>query len=231
MGVGLVVWGAWAWLVRDSSVPPTPPASANRCQPASIKPQTTSASINHRAPLAANGSPLPSPVSQDVVLEIAVGGDLVFWSLDQPSGDWVLDYAESGWRQKLCFVGGHYFYYNLQEAVWDEVDPALLDDSILDLANLDRYLLAPDQLADFTATATAAPDEPCRPNICAVWLASSLDSDNEIRIRINKQTKKTNDIFIAGSADQLVINFYYQPVDLELPEPARWLPPAAGQDI
>ena len=187
--------------------------------------------INRRAALAANGSPLPTQIDEDVVLEVASGGELIFWSLDQPSGDWVLDYNEDGWRRKLCFVSGQYFYYNLEESVWDEVDPALLAQPILELTDLDRYLLAPDQLADFTATATAGPDEPCQPNVCAVWLGSSLDTDNEIRIRVNKQTKKTNDIFISGPADQLIINFYYQPVNLELPTPVRWLPDNLGPGL
>lgn len=222
--VGLVVWLGQIWLGQKPDPAPAPPAVANHCQPVWPAYETTATTINHRAPLAANGSPLPAPIAEDVVLEIASGGELVFWALDQPAGDWVLTYADGGFWRKLCLVGGRYFYYNVDEAVWDEADPEVLDPSILELADVDRYLLAADQLADFVATATASPDEPCAPNVCAVWLASSLDTDNEIRIRVNKQTKKTSDIFIAGPADQLVISFYYQPVDLKVPDPVRWLP-------
>ncbi len=229
LGVGLTVWLAQLWLGREPNAPPAPAAVINHCQSIRVAYQTTSTLINYRAPLAANGSPLPTEIAEDVVLEITdTGGDLVFWSLDYPDGDWVLDYAADGLRRKLCLIGGHYFFYNFEEAVWDEVDPALLDQSILELTSPERYLLPADQLANFEAVATAGPDESCPPNNCAVWLANSLDSDNEIRIRVNKQTRKINDVFVSGSQGQLIINFYYQPVNLELPAPARWLPDDLG---
>lgn len=225
LGLGFLTWLATAiWLGLGSDQPAPDPESANHCQPTSPSYRTVSTAINHQAPLAGNGSPLPTAVAEDVVLEITDSAGTVFWSIDHPQNGWVLDYVEGGLPQKLCFVSGHYFYYNLEEGVWDEVDPALLDDSILSLVDLDRYLLDPDQLAGFVATATAVDDEPCPPNICAVWLASSLDSDDQIQLRIDKQTKKTKDISIIGSLEQLVIRLYYQPVDLEIPKPLRWLP-------
>ena len=224
--VSLAVWLAQFWLRREPDASPNPVAIVNHCLPASLVYQTTSTSINYLAPLNGDGLPLPTEIAEDVVLEIAdVSGDLVFWSLDHPSGDWVLDYAADGLRRKLCFIDKHYFFYNFEEAVWDEVDPQLLDESILGFTDPARYLLAADQLANFEAVSTATPDEPCSPNSCAVWLASSLDSGNEIRIRVNKQTRKTNDVFVSGPEGQLIdVHFYYQPVNLELPTPARWLP-------
>ena len=229
IGVGLLVWLGQIWPPRsDTEIPPLP--VANHCQAGGFLPSRSDPpGVNLQAPLDGLGNPLPSTIRQDVVLEITeTGYDLVFWWLDYRGEDqasnWLLDWQADGWRQKLCLVDGRYFFYNPEEVVWDEVDPSLLDKSILDLADLDRYLLAADQLADFRAVATAGPDEPCQAYNCAVWLASSLDSDDQIRIRVNKQSRRVNDVFITRLGGQITITYYYQEVGISQPEPVRFLP-------
>ena len=225
VGVVLLVWLGQIWLGQQPT-PPPPVTVSNHCRPSPPLPtRSTATGINLRAPVAANGAPLPATVQEDVVLDITdASGQPISWWLDWSSRNWLLDYPDSGFRRQLCLVDQHYFFYNFEEGVWDEVDPRLLDGSILDLVDTDRYLLAADQLTDFRAVATAGPDEPCLPHVCAVWLASSLESDDQIRIRVNKQTRKVYDVLIIGPQGQTSVIYYYQPVVIQIPEPVRYLP-------
>ena len=193
--------------------------------------------INPLSRLAASGSPLPAPVLSDVVVEQQQFDGRIFrlqYDIDN-HGNWQLDFALQAQPHRLRYLASNdqFFYFNFAQGLWDEVDPALLHEDLQHLADIEQYLLSPQQLDAFIALATEQPSKECQQDdiaLCAVWMAEDLVQKQNIFIYVSKRTRNIDQIVIVNPDDvqdpPLIANYFYQPVTVTAPETdkTRYLP-------
>ena len=221
--IALLIWIRPAW---QEPTKPTPvlTATTNSCQARSQLAAPATTTINRRAPIAANGKPLPAASNEDVVIELTTAdAGLIIISYDADGPAWVIDYPQSSWRPKLCVIDGIYFLYNALELVWDQVDYRILNEDIREITTIDNFLFNQSQMTAFVATATSQADEACGRAQCAVWLAANFWNADQVVVRVNKQTRKIEDINLVGGPQPQTAFYNYQPVEIKIPTPVRWL--------
>ena len=213
----LVVVFIWALVL-----PPSQPLPTSKTQVPTI---------NNRAPIAANGNPLPAPAREDVILELqelGQGAQGLRLSRDFETKNWQLDYNSGGTNQKLLYAQRRFFIYNLLDGFWDEVDSKIINQTITQLKDVEQFILNDQQIDAFTQASNYVYDETCQSSVCAVWQAEDFESADTVVIRVDKLTRKIYDITIinlASSNHQPITVFYnYQDVDLQLPKNRRKLP-------
>ena len=219
--IGLV-WLGPRWSRNRPPAPPPPAAddSGNSCLKVDFTPKTSVSLANWRAPIAANGSPLPAAAQEDLVVAIE---PTTFLAYDYQTRNYLLSYWSDGLQRRLCFVDGQFFFYDYLTGFWDQVAPRYLESGLIDLADINYYLLDPAVINRFRLQASALDDQICGRHLCAVWQAQNVWSQTEVRIRVDKQTRKITDISLLSLPDQAAqIRYYYQPVNINSrPEPAR----------
>ena len=185
-----------------------------------------SATVNPNARLAGSGSPLPAPAWEDLVVEQQqFDGRIFTLSYDIESGNWQLDFFQQGSQSLRHITGsGIFLYYNVEEAVWDEVNPELLHEEIRRLTDIDDIILSAGQLDAFSRRAIEEKSAACSQDpsaLCAVWTASSFAGAEEVVIYVNKRTRKIDHVVTLNPADPssgaIVTNYYYRPVEIKLP--------------
>ena len=192
------------------------------------------ATVNPNARLAGSGSPLPAPAWEDLVVEQQqFDGRIFTLSYDAENGNWQLDFFQRG-SQSLRHIAdaGIFLYYNVADAVWDEVDPGLLHDEIRGLTDIDEILLSAGQLDAFSRLAVEEKTAVCGQDpavLCAVWSANGFNGAEEVVIYVNKQTRKIDHVVIidpaAPGSGAIVSTYDYRPVEIGLPplEKTRFL--------
>ena len=235
--LGLAIWAVFGLLPQWSNAP-EPAAqdvsiATNLCRPDSSKDQLdanqgSQITINQGAQIDTNGNPLPSIVQEDVEVYLLtreftqdISGSFLLY--DHDSGNWETQFTADGTEIRLCFVAERVFIENISS--WDEVDPALLVDEL----DVRQYILSTEQIYDFNRQAVLVDSEQtCGNHSCAVWRATLDEPSAEITIRVNKFSRKIVDVEIIDDKGILLAKYSYQPIEVGLPEPVRYLPPAEG---
>ena len=236
--LGVATWAIFNLLPQEGSstkkVNQTSTVTTNYCT--SKRPQAELGSdqmspviINQDAPITPDGSPLPSTVKEDVEIRLVtteftqdISGSFLFY--DHDSGNWETQFVADGSDIKLCFIGEQIFIENVTS--WDEVDPALLIDEL----DVRQYILSAEQIHDFNRQAIQLEDQTCDSNVCAVWRATISEPPIDITIRVNKFNRKIVDVTIVDDDGILLATYNYRPIRVSLPEPVRYLPPAAADN-
>ncbi len=190
----------------------------------------SSGTVNPHARLAGNGSPLPSPAWEDLVVEQQqFDGRIFAFSYDQDNRNWQFDFFESG-SQSLRYIAEDdaFFYFNTFDQLWDEVDPDLLHEDYKQLKKTDEILLSAEQLDDFNRLAVEQASASCQQDesaLCAVWQSKNFLNNQEVFIYVNKRTRKIDHVISLNPSDpaqtSLLAAYYYQPVEIQSPPPER----------
>lgn len=192
--------------------------------------------VNQHARLAASGSPLPSVAHEDVLVDQQQFDGSVFkLAYDYPSGNWQLDFVLSATVHRLRYVKqtNQFFYWSIQDSLWDEVNPKLLNENLRALTDIEQFLLTEEQLDSFNQAALEEESKTCKQDkvvSCAVWRAYNPDSHQEVLIYVNKQTRKIDHVItlntVDGTQSPIVATYYYQPLEIEPPADTevRYLP-------
>lgn len=190
--------------------------------------------VNPHARLAGNGSPLPSPAWEDLIVEQQqFDGRIFTFSYDQDTKNWQFDFFESG-SQSLRYIADKdmFLYFNPFDLLWDEVDPDLLHEDYKQLQQTDEILLSAGQLDDFNRVAIEQDSVSCQRDeatVCAVWQAKNFLDHQEVFIHVNKRTRKIDYVVSFNPTNptraSLQATYYYQPVEIEPPpiEKTRFL--------
>ena len=200
---------------------PTRALPAVTCRPDG-QPATQSAvvSVNGAAILAYDGSPLPSNIKADIVIElIAADSNVSYIFHDSDTGNWELVFSQTSSGSRFCILDSSIFAYNSVEAGWDEVDP----DSLSQDVDIRQYLLSDQELVDFNGLAVQLDNQNCDSYTCAVWYVETNDPEGSITIRVNQFTRKIFDVVIADDDGVLTLRHHYQAVDIQPPGVIRYL--------
>ena len=191
-------------------------------------PQLSPIKVNTKARLAASGSPLPAPADEDLVVkQQQFDGYLFNLYYDWDSRNWQLEFNQNSLWQKLRFIAkdNQFFFFNLADSVWDELDAQALDDQFKQLTDIEQFIFSKQQLDFFNQLAVERESDNCTQDpqsICAVWRAENKDDYQQILIYVNKQTRKIDQILTYNLRDlsqpTLVADYLYQPVDISAPD-------------
>lgn len=191
--------------------------------------------VNPYARLAASGSPLPSDAQEDVIIEQQqLDGRIFELHYDAADGSWQFAFFAEGRRHTLRYLALEetFFYFDSAELLWYEVDPNYLSEEIRSLVDIEQYLLTDRQLNGFNSLAVESESVLCKQTaqvLCAVWQASDPQTQGEVVIYVNKQSRKIDHVVSVNSSDlsqgSVIANYKYQPLQIQRPpeEKIRYL--------
>ena len=191
-------------------------------------------SVNPTALITADGSPLPTVTTEDLVVEVhtsepnkALEEQTVALHIDAQTKNWEMRYFAEGATQKLRYVNGLFLLWDPLKRVWDQTPEPQPGETLYQVNQIGQSMfLSPEDLVEFNASASLEEDEPCgdqRQDICAVWEAHDLWRNDVVVIQVSRLTRQIASISFLSEDGSFVTAFYDhgEAVDITLPSDVR----------